>query len=186
MALVASAWTCPYCPNQLKEVGSDVSVSSWEGSGCRVGELMLPAVSPCMGKSYRNWEGLLLGAVPPARVPEHCTVWSPGMAGGEMKGESSYSHCNQHSGWRHTHTHTPQAWHCKGKTVGVRAGHSWLSQSLGRGPCLHRGLLWGSANCMTQARMWIKGCGSLVATPPPHPAPIPPVLLPVSAPGKLR
>lgn len=38
IALVASASMHPYCPNQLKEVGSDVRVSSGEGSGCEVGE----------------------------------------------------------------------------------------------------------------------------------------------------
>lgn len=84
IALVASAPVHPHCPNQLKGVGSDASVSRGESSGCEVGGPDAASREPVGAKGVA---GTGRGAIPTSRLSECCTAWFPRTAGGEVKGE---------------------------------------------------------------------------------------------------
>lgn len=160
IALVASAPMHPYCPNQLKGVGSDISVSSGEGSGWEVGA---PDAASKEHIRAKGAAGAGWWAIPTSRVSECCTNWFLGTAGEEVKGKRSrYLHTTSAKiGWRHP---LPPSFILQRQNG--RNGHNCLPQKWGRGLCPCRGsLLRGLGNCVTQGRTRIKGCGSLVAPP---------------------
>lgn len=157
MALVASARMRPHRPNQLKGEGSDVSVSSGEGSGCRVRGPDAASSKPMYGKGAAGTGGSLPGGVV-SLPPGSLSIAQPGPQGQQEVKEGKGVVTPMQPALR---LETPPLRLGLARAKCLGADHSWLPQSRGS-------LLQGLGNCMTQGRTWIKECGLLVA--PPNPA----------------